>query len=325
MGTAKLRHQLSAENEAHAERIVSTAITETMLNVKQHAYPEDDGDKYWWLTAAIYKDNLYIVLYDRGVGMPETIKKRSWLRNNFPTINSDHKMIKAAMQYARGSHQDSNPGSGLGSKDIQELVQKSNQGHLTIISDKGQYKLTGGSEKNEKSKKINGAINGTLIEWCIPLNTNQNKLCIIDLAKDFSDRPFGRYLTDDPDRSAEKFRNDLLIPALKKYDHVTVDLSGTVYYGSPFLEETFGGLIRHGYHQDTLKDQLTIKHDKLTSIVDEIKQYMEQAESKKEDQLNIHGFVYAYSGSCFISYLRLVPDYQISKMQGSTRFIQLYY
>lgn len=102
----------------------------------------------------------------------------------------------------------------------------------------------------------------------------------IDVARDFTDRPFGRYRTDG-DRSGEVFRDDLLIPALNKYDHVTVDLSGTNYYGSSFLEEAFGGLLRHDFGKSEVQEKLKVLHDKLPSVVVEVEQYIGRGEEKK--------------------------------------------
>ena len=95
----------------------------------------------------------------------------------------------------------------------------------------------------------------------------------IDLARDFNPRPFGRYRTDG-DRSAEVFRDDQLIPAMKQHEHVVVDLSGYNYYGSSFLEEAFGGLVRAGYTPDELRTKLKVLHKQLPSIVDEVLAYM---------------------------------------------------
>ena len=81
----------------------------------------------------------------------------------------------------------------------------------------------------------------------------------ISVVRDFSDEPYGRNPDDDPDNNAQDFRDNLLIPALRKYDKVVVDLRGA-FYGSSFLEETFGGLIRHGFKHDELKEKLTIEH-----------------------------------------------------------------
>jgi hypothetical protein len=69
----------------------------------------------------------------------------------------------------------------------------------------------------------------------------------ISIAKDFSQYPAGRTRRDGPN-SAERFREDILVPALKKAIsgglRVVVELDGVYGYSSSFLEETFGGLVR---------------------------------------------------------------------------------
>ena len=97
----------------------------------------------------------------------------------------------------------------------------------------------------------------------------------IRLVEDFSDRPFGRFRRDEDDRSAEKFREDILIPALRDHDRVVVDLSGYDYYGSSFLEETFGGLVRTGcFPHEELVRKLKMVHKELPSIGEEATQYL---------------------------------------------------
>ena len=99
---------------------------------------------------------------------------------------------------------------------------------------------------------------------------------IINLAEEFTNHPFGRY-RDDGERSGEVFRDDILIPALEKYDHITVDLSGSNYYGSSFLEEVFGGLVRKGFKKADLDRKLLYIHKGLPSVVKEIKNYIDRA------------------------------------------------
>lgn len=59
--------------------------------------------------------------------------------------------------------------------------------------------------------------------------------------------PGGRFVSDGP-YSGEWFRDEILIPALlsavQERDRLEVELDGTSGYGSSFLEECFGGLIR---------------------------------------------------------------------------------
>lgn len=65
----------------------------------------------------------------------------------------------------------------------------------------------------------------------------------IKVAAEFSRTPGGRYYTDGPD-SGEKFREEVLLPALQANDIISVDLDGTRGYPSSFLEEAFGGTVR---------------------------------------------------------------------------------
>ena len=77
----------------------------------------------------------------------------------------------------------------------------------------------------------------------------------IDIAKDFSAFPAGRLITDGP-FSGARFRDELLVPALKESDEVQVIIDGAKGYGSSFLEEAFGGLVRNGFDVKSLKDKL---------------------------------------------------------------------
>lgn len=63
------------------------------------------------------------------------------------------------------------------------------------------------------------------------------------IARNFSKYPAGRYKADGR-FSGERCRRELLVPALRGTDVVVVDLNGTLGYGSSFLEEAFGGLVR---------------------------------------------------------------------------------
>lgn len=103
---------------------------------------------------------------------------------------------------------------------------------------------------------------------------------MISIANDFSKSPAGRYRHEGPN-SGEKFRDDILVPALK--DHagtIIIDMDGVVGYGSSFLEEAFGGLIRnHGFRIVDLKARLKIKSS-LKIRSDRVWRYMADADRK---------------------------------------------
>ena len=77
---------------------------------------------------------------------------------------------------------------------------------------------------------------------------------IINIATDFSRYPGGRLLTDGL-YSGERFRKEYLLPVLKSGEHAKIKFDGARGYGSSFLEEAFGGLVREeGIEPDKILD-----------------------------------------------------------------------
>lgn len=102
----------------------------------------------------------------------------------------------------------------------------------------------------------------------------------IVIAKDYSDTPAGRYKTDG-NYTGERFRDELLYPALQNNEKVIVDLDGALGYGSSFLEEAFGGLIRE---KDMLLSDIRNKLTIVSSRVlykNRIWKYLENAQIEK--------------------------------------------
>ena len=82
----------------------------------------------------------------------------------------------------------------------------------------------------------------------------------ISIARDFSPSPAGRFPEDGP-FNGEKFREEFLVPALREGGGVVVSLDDTNGFGSSFLEEAFGGLVRkHGFTQSELAAHLKITY-----------------------------------------------------------------
>lgn len=103
---------------------------------------------------------------------------------------------------------------------------------------------------------------------------------MISIVKDFSKFPAGRYNSDGPN-SGEKFRDEVLIPELEKNEKVTVQLDGALGFGSSFLEEAFGGLVRRGYTYDDLKQRLAIESS-IKTYKSRIWQYIEEQENRSK-------------------------------------------
>lgn len=103
----------------------------------------------------------------------------------------------------------------------------------------------------------------------------------VSVIKDFSRTPGPRYISEG-DFSGELFRKHVLLPkikeAIEQKAQIIVDLDGASGYGTSFLEEAFGGLIRvDKVSYDFLSKNLIIKSDEDDTYVEEIKGYIEHA------------------------------------------------
>jgi hypothetical protein len=97
----------------------------------------------------------------------------------------------------------------------------------------------------------------------------------IDMQRDFSRYPIGRYKKDGP-HSGERFREEILLPHLKKNERIEVNLDSGLSYGSSFLEEAFGGLVRAGLTVDFINTSLVLV-SKDQTLLDEIAFYIDDA------------------------------------------------
>lgn len=111
----------------------------------------------------------------------------------------------------------------------------------------------------------------------------------IDLAQQYSPYPSGRYASDGS-FNGERFRNEILVPALtlaKKShaDKVVVNIDGVRTFGSSFLEEAFGGLIRKGFFSRTDLEKLLVvvcSKPHLAIFKDTIINYIDEARPETE-------------------------------------------
>lgn len=105
----------------------------------------------------------------------------------------------------------------------------------------------------------------------------------LSIAKDFSRTPGSRYISEGP-HSGEQFRADVLTPvvakALAAKGELFVDLDGTAGYGTSFLEEAFGGLIRTNVISGPeLLRILKLKSDQEPYLIDDVLEYINDAQA----------------------------------------------
>ena len=107
----------------------------------------------------------------------------------------------------------------------------------------------------------------------------------IRIASDFTTAPGPRKVSEGR-FSGEQFRKEILLPKLREALDMrcllTVDLDGTSGYGTSFLEESFGGLIRDdNLSLTTLDTALEFVSHEEPDLLTEIREYMEDAEKEK--------------------------------------------
>jgi len=112
---------------------------------------------------------------------------------------------------------------------------------------------------------------------------NELKLIVIT---DFSTTPGPRY-EHEGNFSGEIFRNVCLAPKLKeaidKNFTLFIDLDGTAGYGTSFLEESFGGLIReNGYIEQDILHNISLKSEEEEYLIEDINEYLKDAQNEKD-------------------------------------------
>lgn len=107
----------------------------------------------------------------------------------------------------------------------------------------------------------------------------------IKISTDFATAPGPRYRAEG-DHSGEEFRIDFLLPrlqdAIKAHETLLVDLDGTAGYGTSFLEEAFGGLIReNSFTLSQLEKHITIKSEEEPYLIEDIREYLKEADKQR--------------------------------------------
>ncbi len=98
----------------------------------------------------------------------------------------------------------------------------------------------------------------------------------INVARDFTRFPSGRY-KQNGNTSGEAFREQFLEPAIRAGEEIAIELDGTIGYGSSFLEEAFGGLVRALRISSTDLDAKLHIVTSDSSLLEEVRSYIEDA------------------------------------------------
>lgn len=168
---------------------INTAISEAMINVSKHAYPQDECEhstNRWWITASANRvdHSITIVIYDQGASIPGTLPKKSYFESLVQHImrhfdpqfeyspahrKLDHEYIAYAMK--PGKSQIASPERGLGLTDMQDLINVCESGYIMIVSRSGYYRFDRATAVRKQA--LDGELEGTLVEWHLTLPTKE--------------------------------------------------------------------------------------------------------------------------------------------------------
>jgi len=103
----------------------------------------------------------------------------------------------------------------------------------------------------------------------------------LSIAQQFSRTPGPRFESEGQ-FSGEEFRRTVLLPlvreAMGERSKLAVDLDGTAGYGTSFLEEAFGGLVRHDNIKSTeLLALLEFKSNEEPYLTEDVRTYITEA------------------------------------------------
>lgn len=166
------------------DQALFAAVSESFSNVWQHAYTEDINKKYstlcvalkaqkWWIALQHLEGQLFIAVYDVGVGIPASTRKKEWYNSLagevlslFGALSPDSRDIQTALEY--GSSRFKVQGRGNGLPAMKRFVEINPNGQLQIMSGKSLYRFRS-KDNFTKWTDLDDCFPGTLIQWNIAL------------------------------------------------------------------------------------------------------------------------------------------------------------
>ena len=149
------------------------SMSEAVTNSVQHAYKRDNSfNQKWWMFAQRQGDFLTVVIYDTGIGIPDSLRTKPGLTDYLQGRMLNYKSSdKSLLSLAVGSYRSSTKLAyrGKGLPEMMEFIKGTNVGGLLIHSRFGTY-MYSASTKKETTKGFHHPLPGTLIQWTIPLS-----------------------------------------------------------------------------------------------------------------------------------------------------------
>ena len=199
----ELLNQYRSNTNAEIPADLFAVLTEGLTNVRHHAYKDSAVPaefQKWWLFArytepeGAEQGNLYIAIYDVGVGIPFTMRKK--LQNGEIVLNYaekfgsvinltdgtllDQRLLTEAVERKRSQTGEPHRGNGL--PEMREFVSSTDNGRLYIVSGHAQYTIVSGHAQYTSVRgQIDGQTHGirqefpgTLLLWSLPLRLKES-------------------------------------------------------------------------------------------------------------------------------------------------------
>jgi hypothetical protein len=156
---------------------IARAISEAFLNIMYHAYESAFLHPFmknrWWLYCYINLDettrkatSVVFLIYDKGVGIPKSIKNSSKLSLLQRTILRDSQLVKMAFQngFSSSGFRD----RGLGTEDLKKPLSNKDD-VLLVLSNKAIVEFDKHNVSGKPEDEDTYSVGGTLLEWSLSL------------------------------------------------------------------------------------------------------------------------------------------------------------
>lgn len=150
------------------------SMSEAVTNTIHHAYRKGKN-KEWWMFAQHTNNTLTVAICDLGIGIPNSLREKpelkEWLSSPVNAVRKrkDTALIEIAVESSRTKTKLPHRGKGL--KDMLDFVKNGTVGGFRIYSKNGSYDYNA-TMNREIGKDYKSAINGTIIQWQLSLESD---------------------------------------------------------------------------------------------------------------------------------------------------------
>ena len=171
---SRLKEQIGIRSEKFFSYL-RTSISEVLLNIREHAYPDDvGGENPWWYMFGNGDDGyIHFLVYDFGVGIAcSYVDHATQDRGIFYRNLEDAHILQEAWQH--GMSRRIGDGRGNGLANVVTGAREWEDSNLLILSGKARGILLNGKFTAQQSRFIT---KGTLVEWAfrLPESINDKK------------------------------------------------------------------------------------------------------------------------------------------------------